>query len=233
MAAIVPDLNTVSGLAEGIDGVCHKTSIEVKIPTIAVMGRGLDAIYPVIHTNLAQQIVNNGGMLVSEYASGVTSMPTNFLARNRIIAGLSDATLVIESSARGGSLNTAAEALSYNRDVFALPGRANDEHSEGCNNLIKGGRALMITNAKDIVKEMGWKEKEKRQDKAVQTDLFPNISDEDKKIISLLHKSSSGMQTNEIAIALGVPVSKTSAQLMKMEFAGLVRCLPGNIYKLS
>lgn len=233
LAGKVADVTIVSGLAEGIDGISHKAALTSSVPTVAVVAHGLDMIYPLCHRDLAAEMLANGGSIVSEYVSGVKPLPVHFLARNRIIAGLSDALVVVETAIKGGSQNTAATASSYNRDVFAFPGRVGDSRSEGCNNLIKTSRAGMIENAADLIKAMGWRERTFRADQGKQKDLFPDISEDDKQVMALLHKNTDGLQINQIAMELGRPVSATSAHLMQMEFAGLVRCLPGNLYKLS
>lgn len=231
LAQNTDDLASISGLAEGIDGVAHKISLDNNIKTVAVMAHGLDRIYPQIHRQLAQRIIDNGGMLLTEYISGTEPIRSNFLARNRIIAGLSDAVVVTESAKRGGALSTANCALSYNRDVFAVPGRVDDEHSEGCNNLIKSNKAIMIESADDLMREMGWKIKKPGKD--VQTELFTSLTDDDKQIITLLHQNPNGMQSNQIALKLQMPISSVASKLMTLEFSGLVRCLPGNMYKLA
>ena len=233
LADKVADVTIVSGLAEGIDGISHKAALASSVPTVGVVAHGLDMIYPSCHRDLAAEMLAKGGCIVSEYVSGVKPLPVHFLARNRIIAGLSDALVVVETAFKGGSQNTAATASSYNRDVFAFPGRVGDARSEGCNSLIKTERAGMIEDATDLIRAMGWRERTFRADQGTQKDLFPDISEEDKEVMALLHKNPDGLQINQVAMELGKPVSITSAHLMQMEFAGLVRCLPGNLYKLS
>jgi DNA processing protein len=173
----------------------------------------------------------NGG-LVTEYMSGTNPDRQNFVQRNRIIAGLCDASIVVESAAKGGALITAELANDYNRDVFAFPGRIGDEYSAGCNMLIKSNKATLIESANDLMKCMNWDIAAPDKDKNIQVSLFPDLSDEEQEVVSLLRKYPDGVQVNELAILLNKPFSKVSSQMLEMEFKGLLKCLPGGIYKI-
>jgi len=219
----------VSGLAYGIDAVAHHAALENGLKTIAVLGHGLDIIYPASHKGLAKNIINQG-MLVTDFPCKSIRDKNNFIKRNRIIAGLSDATIVIESGEKGGSLVTADIANSYNRDVFALPGRASDKYSKGCNNLIKSNKAAMLTSVEDLEYMLGW-EPEKKKNDAVQIDLFQNLCDEERLIAEILKKQEE-ITIDQICLKSNMPTSKVSPILLNLEFMGVVKTLPGKSYKL-
>jgi len=219
----------VSGLAYGIDAVAHKSAIESGLDTVAVLGHGLDIIYPASHKKLARSIVNQG-MLMTDFPSKSIRDKNNFIKRNRIIAGLSDATLVIESGEKGGSLITADIANSYNRDVFAVPGRVSDEYSKGCNALIKTNRAAMLTKVEDLEYILGW-EPNKLNQKIIQRDLFVDLGDDERMITDILKKSDE-IPIDKICLLSNMPTSKVSPILLNLEFKGLVKTLPGKTYKL-
>ncbi len=229
LSQLLPQLTIVSGLAYGIDICAHKAALTINLPTIAALGHGLDRIYPATHRQTAVKMLENGG-LITEYLTGTNPDRQNFLQRNRIIAGMCDAVMVVESAEKGGSLVTAELAQSYNRDVFACPGRVGDDHSAGCNRLIKNNKAALIESGADILSAMNW-EIPANDKQPVQQSLFIDLSDDEQQIISILQKED-GLQLNQLAISMGVAVSKTSALLLDMEFKGLVKCLPGNLYKL-
>jgi DNA processing protein len=221
----------VSGLAYGIDICAHKASLESGLPTIGVIGHGLDRIYPEMHRPTAIKMLQDGALL-TEYLSQTIPDKQNFVQRNRIIAGLCDAIVVVESGIKGGALITAELANDYNRDVFAFPGRVDDEWSKGCHALIKNNKASLIESADDILRFMNWEKQDSRSTPAVQTALFMDLSDEEQGIVSTLRQNTEGIQFNELAIQLEKPISKISALLLEMEFKGLVKCLPGNVYKI-
>jgi len=231
LAQKLPNTIIVSGLAYGVDICAHKAAVECGLPTIGVVGHGLDRIYPAVHRPTAVKMVENG-MLLTEYLSGTNPDRQNFVQRNRIIAGLCDATVVIESAARGGALITAEVANGYNRDVFAFPGRVSDEWSAGCNALIKSNKASLIESAEDLMRCMNWELQKVNTPANVQTALFLDMSDEEQNIVSLLRQFPDGIQLNELAIKLELPVSKISSMLLEMEFKGVLKCLPGNVYKI-
>jgi len=218
------DITIISGLAYGVDSCAHKAALSEKLPTIAVVAHGLDRIYPAQHKHLAQRIVESGGAIVTEYPTKTKPEAGNFVQRNRIIAGLCDATIIVESGAKGGALLTAAAANSYNRDVFAFPGRIDDDFSAGCNNLIKTNQAAMLTSAADLENFMGWKKGTVKE----QT-LFNELTDEERKIVEILHKEP--LNANDLSREIQIPVQKIMSTLIMMEFKGLIKLMPGNIYK--
>lgn len=231
LAAQVHDLVIVSGLAYGIDIAAHKAAIDCGVPTVIVPGHGLDRIYPQVHRPVAVQALNAGGAILTEYPEGTEIYGSNFLARNRIIAGLCDCTIVVESMARGGSLTTAKLARQFDRPVFAFPGRPTDVESEGCNILIREGRARLINSAQDVLTAMHW-----QQDAPVQTSLtFPDIFDSltpvAGRVLSELRKEEEGIHVNELVQRLDIPYADLSVELMNLELDDLVRSLPGGIYR--
>jgi len=227
LSSYFPEIIVVSGLAYGIDITAHKSALKNNLKTVAVLGHGLEFLYPVLHSNYAKKIEGQGA-LVTEFQHNHKPDPGNFVSRNRIIAGLADATIVIESAEKGGALITADMANSYNRDVFAVPGRSNDEYSRGCNNLIRQNKAALATCGADIELAMGW-QKEKENPKAIQKSLFIQLTDEEEKIMDLL-TGHNGIVIDQISRTLDIPVSKVSANLLNLEFNGLVRSMPGKMY---
>jgi len=228
--AAVPNLAVVSGLAYGIDICAHKAALDNHLPTLGVIAHGLDKIYPPTHRSVAVRMLDKGG-LVTEYLSNTNPDRPNFVQRNRIIAGLSDAVIVVESGIKGGALITAGLANDYNRDVFTFPGRVHDEWSKGCNKLIQQNRAALIHSADDFTRLMGWEDSLSPQKQIVQTELFINLSDEEMQIFTVIRKHPDGIHVNELSILSAMPYSKLTALLLQMEFKGLVKCLPGNVYK--
>lgn len=218
----------VSGLAFGIDIQAHKLSLECNFPTIAVLAHGLDRIYPSEHKESARQMLKHGA-LVTEFLSYTNPDPQNFVKRNRIIAGLSDATIVIESGPKGGSLITADIANSYNRDVFAYPGRAKDEMSLGCNALIADNKAMMVRDAADFEQAMGWQTQAGK--KIIQTKLFHELSEKEKYIIEKLREQND-IQVDSLAMKVDFPISVLNALLLQLEFSGMLQVLPGKIIRL-
>lgn len=219
----------ISGLAYGIDVHAHKTALKNNQETIAVLGHGLNMIYPAAHKSYAKEIIKQGALL-SELPSSAVLDPAHFVKRNRIIAGMADATVVVESAKKGGSLITAKIANDYNKDVFAFPGRVNDKYSEGCNFLIKTNQASLIESADDIEYIMGWTPSKK--EKIVQSQLFVELSDDEESIINFL-KENGKTAIDLISIQMKMPVSKVSTILLKLEFSGLVLSFPGKIYAAS
>ena len=219
----------VSGLAYGIDTCAHKSALDNGLQTAGVLAHGLDRIYPPLNKQLALRMTEQGG-LVTEFLSGTNPDRENFPKRNRIIAGLSDATIVVEAGVKGGALITADIANSYNRDVFAVPGRIGDPVSEGCNNLIKTNRAALIQSAADISYIMGW-DKEKPAQKVVQRSLFIQLEPDQEMVVSILRENGD-CSLDKICIASGLQTSKVASALLNLEFEGLVKCLPGKIYRL-
>lgn len=218
----------VSGLAYGVDICAHKAAIENKLQTIGCLAHGLNQTYPKDHKKYAKKIEENGGFF-TEFWSSDKFDKTNFLKRNRVIAGLSEATIVIESAEKGGSLVTADIAHSYNREVFALPGRATDSQSKGCNNLIKQQKAQVLTTAADIIYQLGWELKADKKPR--QTQLFVEL-DEEEKIIFRFLKDKEKELLDTIALECSLPVFKVATILMNMELKGVIRPLPGKLFQL-
>ena len=218
----------VSGLAYGIDIQAHKSALKYNVPTAGVIAHGLDKIYPSLHTETARKMQENGG-LVSDFPSGTKIDPSNFIRRNRIIAGLADATIVVESAIKGGALITAEIASSYNRDVFAFPGRSGDVYSKGCNQLIRNSGANLIENIDDLEFFMGWEQTSKN--KVVQSSLFIELTPDEDKIVTLLRENGE-LFIDQISSELTLPVSRVSALLLNMEFKNILIALPGKMYRL-
>ncbi len=219
----------VSGLAYGIDICAHKAAMDNNLTTVCGLAHGLDKIYPALHKPLAEKMLENGGWL-SDFTSKVIPDRENFPRRNRIVAGMSDATIVIESKAGGGSLITADIANSYNRDVFAFPGRINDECSVGCNNLIKQNKAALIQSAADISYIMGWEQKAKNT--PIQKQLFVELKPEEEILVNVLKEKESA-NVDDICLFAKMPMSKVSSLLLTLEFSGIVRSMPGKMYRLN
>lgn len=218
----------VSGLAYGIDVAAHRAAIRHGLDTIAVVAHGLDMIYPAVHRKEASLIATKAGMILSEYTHGSQVHRGNFLARNRIIAGLSDATLVAESAVKGGAMVTARTALGYNRDVLALPGRIGDVYSEGCNNLIARNVAAIVTDVDQAIDTLGYDLKPcEGEQGALAFELPP-----DKQLIVDYLIKNGDTRLNQLAIALSRPVSRMMADLVDLEFSGKVMSLPGNVYRV-
>jgi DNA processing protein len=219
----------VSGFAYGVDIIAHKSAIANGLQTIACLAHGLNQIYPKTHKKYVNTVEDNGGF-ISEFWSSDAFDRNNFLKRNRIIAGMSQATIVIESAEKGGSLVTADIANSYNRDVFALPGRATDSHSQGCNNLIKTQQAHLFTSAADLIYILGW-ELEEIKSKPQQTQLFVELSEEEKVIFCFL-KEQEKEGLDIIALQCKIPTFRAATLLLTMELKGVVRPLPGKLFQL-
>ena len=220
----------ISGLAHGIDSMAHKECVKNNIQTIGVLGHGLDRIYPAINRNLAEKMLGCGGLL-TEFPSGTNPDRENFPKRNRIIAGLSDATIVVEANIKGGALITAEIANSYNRDVFAYPGRIDDEFSSGCNYLIKTNRANLISKVADLEYLLGWGAVNAQKNKP-QLSLTLNLSANEQKIVDILQAKGT-IAVDDLAIQCNIPQSKFAITILGMEMQGIVIVLPGKMYKLA
>lgn len=218
----------VSGMAYGVDICAHRAALDFNLQTIGCLAHGFNQMYPKEHEVFAEKMLENGGFF-SEFWSTDTFDKTNFLRRNRIIAGLSEATIVIESAKRGGSLVTADLAFSYNREVFAVPGRVHDKQSQGCNNLIKFQKAHVLTTAADIVYQLGWELEDKP--KTRQTQLFAELDEDEKRIYDFLLGKDKEL-IDSIAIECGFPVHKTATVLMNMELKGVINPLPGKFFEI-
>jgi DNA processing protein len=219
----------ISGLAYGIDITAHKAALNSGIETIGVMAHGLDRIYPQVHKPVARKMTEHGGLL-TEHISGADPDKENFPKRNRIIAGLCDAVIVVEAAKKGGALITADLANSYNRDVFALPGRIHDQYSEGCNMLIKSNRAALIQSAADIRYIMGWDD-EKQTNSVKQRELFIELSADEKMLVSFIAEQKKAA-IDAIVIHSGMLPSKVAGLLLNLEFSGVIKCLPGKVFQI-
>ncbi|MDR1667634.1 MAG: DNA-processing protein DprA [Bacteroidales bacterium] len=219
----------VSGLAYGIDICAHRAALRNRLPTIAVLGHGISQIYPAAHTDTAREIVREGGALLTDFLSDTPIDRNNFVRRNRLIAGLSDFTVVVESREKGGALVTADIANSYNRDVFAFPGRLSDPCSAGCNRLIKTHRASLLQSVEDIEYLMNWDQKTVKKI-PVQQEIFPHLSPQEEAVLKYLkeHRESS---IDELSFSLKMPISEVSITLLNLELEGNVRSLPGKMYQ--
>ncbi len=224
------DINPViiSGLAYGVDAAAHKAALENNLKTAAVLGHGLDRIYPPPHRSLAERITKSG-ILITDFFSKTKPDRENFPRRNRIIAALADCVIVVEAAERGGALITAYYANDYNRDVFAVPGKTTDKYSRGCNHLIKTNKAHLAESVDDIKYIMNWAKSIKP--KPVQQILFAELSDEQQKIVNVLkEKQPAGL--SQIVKDAQMPFSRTTTILLELELKSVVKTLPGNFYKL-
>ena len=228
-----PQVLVVSGLAYGVDICAHRESLANGYNTLAVLAHGLDQIYPYHHRDTAAKMVEHGGLL-TEFMTQTNADKANFVRRNRIVAGCSDATIVVESAAKGGSLITAEIAQSYDRAVFAFPGNIGQPFSEGCNNLIRDNAAGLISNAEDFVKAMGWQNDAIRRQAladGIERQLFPELSPEEQKIVSLLQQTND-LQLNIISVKANIAIQQVTALLFQLEMKGVVKPLAGGMYHL-
>ncbi len=219
----------VSGLAYGIDVCAHKKCVEVGLPTVGVLAHGLDTLYPAQHKSIAKHMVANGGLL-TDFPSKTKFVPGNFPARNRIVAGISDATIVIETKTKGGSVITAELADSYNKDVFAIPGNINKPYSQGCNFLIKTNKAAMLDDVEELPEILGWKSKHINKPK--QHELLIDLTETEKQVYDLL-KATGEMRIDEIVLQSQLSSSEVASNLLNLEFKGAVKSLPGKVYKVG
>lgn len=228
LGAMFPDCLVISGLAYGVDIHAHRAALAAGLPTVAVLAHGLDTIYPASHRSTAEAMSRQGGLL-TEYVSQTRPDKGNFVRRNRIVAGLADATVVVESADKGGALITARLAQDYNRDVFAFPGRVGDACSAGCNALIRQNAAALVTSAADVADVLGWRAEEKPA--AVQRELFPELSADEARICDLL-RGTDGWPVNQLAVRADIPVQQVCALLFELELKGVVRPLAGGRFRL-
>ncbi|MFL5754472.1 MAG: DNA-processing protein DprA [Bacteroidia bacterium] len=223
----------VSGMAYGIDIAAHEAALANGLDTIGVLAHGLDTLYPSTHRGAAQRMLKQGGLL-SDYMSCTKPDKENFPSRNRIVAGMCDAVIVIESKLRGGSLITAEIANSYNKDVFAFPGRTNDECSGGCNAFIKRNKAVLIEHAADLMYCMGWEEKSPGSAKknGAQLPLLVNLNEKEQQLVDIL-KAKEHVHVDEICHSVRLSVSEVAGILLQLEFSNIVRSLPGKLYTIN
>ena len=232
LATKVPDVTIVSGLAYGIDVIAHKAALESGISTIIIPAHGLDRIYPSVHRSVAVQALDKGGIL-TEYTCGIEPERFNFVARNRIVAGMADAVVVVESKSKGGSLITAQMAQDYNRDVFALPGRYNDTCSAGCNDLIKRSKAQLIECAEDMVTAMGWEVLVKQPMQTTILELMYDLTDQQKHLVNLLRDAEDGMHINQLVMETQLAYNMVSSELVMLELQDVVKSMPGGMWRLK
>lgn len=222
----------VSGLAFGIDAIAHKAALKNNLPTVGVVAHGLAYIYPPEHSCLAKDMVKNEGGILTEHRSSVKPDKHNFPVRNRIVAGISDATIVVETGLKGGSLITAELANAYNRDVFAFPGKISDQKSAGCNYLIKNNKAVLLTDGQQLIDQMGWNREEVLKNKRIQRDLFIELTKEEKIIVDLLNQKDL-THIDEIHFKSGMSNSIVAATLLNLELNNIITSIPGKLYKLG
>ncbi len=230
---LCPQVLVVSGLAYGIDICAHRQSLSVGYETVGVLAHGLDTIYPYHHRDTATEMIKHGGLL-TEYMTQTEPLPNNFRQRNRIVAGMSDATIVVESAYKGGALITARIAQDYGRDVLAFPGAVGAPYSEGCNQLIRDNKAGLITSADDFVEAVGWQDdvqRQKAEAQGIERQLFPELTAEEQAIVSLLQQTND-LQLNILSVKTNIPIGQLTALLFQMEMKGIVRPLAGGTYHL-
>jgi len=212
-----------------VDITAHQAAMDNNLQTIGVLAHGLNQIYPKVHKKYMVKVEENGGFM-TEFWSTSDPDRENFLKRNRIIAGMSEATIVIESADRGGSLATANLANDYNREVFAVPGRVTDKYSQGCNNLIKSQRANLLTSAADLIYMLNWDIEDKKKQKPVQKQLFISLEADEQVVYDYLQKNGKALM-DVIAVDCNLPVFKISSLLLNMELKGVIRPLPGKLFE--
>lgn len=235
LRTLCPEVLIVSGLAYGVDICAHRQALANGYPTVAVLAHGLDQIYPYRHRDTAAEMLNHGGLL-TEFMTQTSADKPNFVRRNRIVAGMADATVLVESAAKGGGLITCEIAQSYDRGVFAFPGNVGQAYSEGCNNLIRDNGAGLISNAQDFVKAMGWPTMQdmplfsQSSDAAVVAQI-PNLTPEEQQVVSLLQQTND-LQLNIISVKTDIPIGRLTALLFELEMKGVVKPLAGGTYHL-
>jgi DNA processing protein len=228
-----PHVLVVSGLAYGVDINAHRQALDNGYETVGVLAHGLDNLYPAPHRQIADEMVKNGGLL-TEFMTNTNADRGNFVRRNRIVAGTSDACIVVESAAKGGGLITAGISQSYNRDVFAFPGRVGDRYSEGCNNLIRNNEAALIASAADFINAMGWSDDailKEKMNKGIERNLFPDLSSNEQTIVNSLTKIND-KQINQLVTETNMPINQITATMFELEMKGVVKLLAGGMYHL-
>jgi DNA processing protein len=225
------NVTVISGLAFGVDGIAHKASIKNGLPTIGVLAHGLDQIYPAEHSGVAKDMIKNNGGLLTEFRSKTKPDKHNFPSRNRIVAGMSDATIVIETGIKGGSMITVELANGYNKDVFAIPGKITDNKSAGCNYLIRSNKALLLSDPAEILQLMGWEDAKKKMKKP-QREIFIELTKDEKTVIDLL-KEKEIMAIDEINFRSGLSSSAVAAAMLNLELQNVILSLPGKLYRIA
>lgn len=222
----------VSGLAYGIDTAAHTAALDHGLPTLAVLGHGLDRIYPPENRGLAAKIVDSGGALMTEYPSSTPINSRYFPARNRIIAAMADAVVIVEASEKGGALITANIAMGYHRELFALPGRLSDKYSVGTNSLIATNKAALVRSADDIAMRLDWPANDSAPAQGRQQDLFPTLTDDEEHLLGLL-RDHGQLSLDEAAALAALPMPKAAALAFSLEMKGAIRTLPGHLYQAA
>lgn len=228
-----PQVLIVSGLAYGVDIHAHRNALACGYETVGVLAHGLDMIYPHSHRETASKMVKHGGLL-TEFMTQTNADKPNFVRRNRIVAGISDATILVESAVKGGGLITTGIAQSYDRSVFAFPGAVGAMYSEGCNHLIRDNGAALITGAQDLVRAMGWEDDERllqAQQSGIERHLFPDLSEEEQVVVDSLLQMND-LQLNILSVKTGIPIGRLTALLFQLEMKGIVKSLAGGTYHL-
>lgn len=231
LAERVPDLTIVSGLAYGIDIVAHRAAIEAGKQTIIIPAHGLDRIYPSVHRSVAVNALQNGGIL-TEYTCDTEPERHNFVARNRIVAGIADAIVVVESKVKGGSLITANMAIDYGRDVFALPGRVDDTCSAGCNSLIKSNKAQLIEGADDLISSMQWEDMRTEGRQTTMVNMIVELTPVQKQLVDLLQAAENGLHINQLVLETQLAYSIVSSELVMLELEDIVKSMPGGMWRM-
>lgn len=232
-ALAVHNISIISGLAFGVDSIAHKTAIKNGLPTVGVLAHGLDQIYPAEHSGLAKDMIKNSGGLLTEFKSKSKPDKHNFPSRNRIVAGMSDATVVIETNIKGGSMITAELANGYNKDVFAVPGKITDTKSAGCNYLIKTNKAVLLSDTNELMQLMGWEDNIKnKKAKKQQREIFIELTKEEKIVIDIL-KGNDTVSIDDINYKSGLSSSAVAAAMLNLELQNVILSLPGKLYKIA
>ena len=229
LRTLCPQVLIVSGLAYGIDVCAHNNALQQGFETVGVLAHGLDQIYPYAHRDIAAKMLSQGGLL-TEYMSQTEALPNNFRQRNRIVAGISDGTILVESAIKGGGLITCRIAQEYGRDVFAFPGAVGMPFSEGCNKMIRNNTAALITSVSDFLESMGW-QTTKQQPEAVERQLFPDLTPQEQQVVTLLQQTND-LQLNIISVKTNIPIGQLTALLFQLEMKSVVKPLAGGTYHL-
>ena len=230
---LCPEVLIVSGLAYGVDINAHRQALANQLDTVGVLAHGLDYLYPTRHKQTANEMLTQGGLL-TEFLTNTNADKLNFVRRNRIVAGISDACVLVESAAHGGGLITAAIARDYNRDVFAFPGPVGTPYSEGCNNLIRDHKAQLVASAADFVHALGWETDLKRMQakrQGIERQLFPQLSNEEQAVVQALQKLND-QPINQLSITANIPISQLTVLLFQLEMKGILKLLAGGSYHL-
>ena len=233
LKSLCPEVLIVSGLAYGVDINAHRQALANRLDTVGVLAHGLDYLYPTRHKQTADEMLAQGGLL-TEFLTNTNADKLNFVRRNRIVAGISDACVLVESAAHGGGLITTSIARDYNRDVFAFPGPVGAPYSEGCNNLIRDHKAQLVSSAADFVHALGWETDLKRMQvtrQGIERQLFPQLSNEEQAVVQALEKQND-QAINQLSLTANIPISRLTVLLFQLEMKGILKLLAGGCYHL-